>query len=82
MVLADGEIAVMTTQGIRVYKDGIRWTKRLTLLTGIPKRRKRADILISPIKEINEQQGVAGHINRSYCPDYSGVELKGKFNRR
>ncbi|HHT64187.1 MAG: glutamine--fructose-6-phosphate transaminase (isomerizing) [Bacillota bacterium] len=77
MVLADGEIAVMTTQGIRVYKDGIPVDKKIDIIDWDTKAAEKGGYPHFMIKEINEQpRALRDTLTGRIAPDYSGVELK------
>lgn len=77
IVLADGEIAVLTRDGVQVYQDGKPVVKTIERITWDTKAAEKGGYPHFMIKEIHEQPvALRNTLTGRIAPDYSGVELK------
>ncbi|WP_148137847.1 glutamine--fructose-6-phosphate transaminase (isomerizing) [Candidatus Formimonas warabiya] len=77
MVLEDGEIAVLTAEGVKVYKNGSPVEKEIQLITWDTKAAEKGGYPHFMIKEINEQpRALRDILTGRIAPDFSGVDLQ------
>ena len=80
IVLEDGEIAVLTREGVTIYQDGRRVEKEIQTITWDTKAAEKGGYPHFMIKEICEQpRALRDTLSGRIAPDYSGVDLK-EFN--